>query len=149
MGANKHHLPVVHSMSSLPTKASKAIREDIIEALGSPGRRFLDRSGSSGNWLIKWGLKEQTIYDELIAGLKISDLLFFKKLQPGKPQAYQCILDWPEDGDAYPAIEIHVTLAPRGEPSRVRVALHPSDTVRTLPALPYHQKNDETDQVQD
>ena len=127
-------------MSSLPAKASKAIRECIIEALGISNRRFLDRAGSSGNWLIKWGLKERTIYQELIAGLKISDLLFVKERQPGKPQVYQCILDWPEDGDDFPAIVIHVTLAPRGDPLRVRVALHPSDTVRSLPALPYHEE---------
>ena len=126
-------------MSPLPAKASKAIRERIIEALGIPNRRFLDRAGSSGNWLIKWGLTERTIYQELIAGLKISDLLFVKERQPGKPQVYQCILDWPEDGDDFPAIVIHVTLAPRGDPLRVRVALHPSDTVRNLPALPYHE----------
>lgn len=127
-------------MSPLPAKASKAIRERIIEALGIPNRRFLDRAGSSGNWLIKWGLTERTIYQELIAGLKISDLLFVKEQQPGKPQVYQCNLDWPEDGDDFPAIVIHVTLAPRGDPPRVRVALHPSDTVRSLPALPYHEE---------
>lgn len=135
-------------MSPLPAKASKAVRDSIIEALASPGRRFLDRTGSSGNWLIKWGLTEETIYTELIAGLKISDRLFLKEPQPGKPQAYQCILDWPEDGDDYPAIVIHVTLAPRGEPATVRVALHPSDTVRTLPALPSPQETDENDQAQ-
>ena len=127
-------------MSSLPAKASKAIRERIIEALGISNRGFLDRAGSSGNWLIKWGLTERTIYQELIAGLKISDLLFVKERQPGKPQVYQCILDWQEDGDDFPAIVIHVTLAPRGDPPRVRVALHPSDTVRSLPALPYHEE---------
>lgn len=127
-------------MSPLPAKASKAIRERIIEALGISNRRFLDRAGSSGNWLVKWGLIERTIYQELIAGLKISDLLFVKEPQPGKPQVYQCILDWPEDGDEFPAIVIHVTLAPRGDPPRVRVALHPSDTVRSLPALPYHEE---------
>lgn len=136
-------------MSTLPPKASSAIRESIIEALEDPGRRFLDRAGSSGNWLIKWGLTEAAIYTELIVGLKSSDLLFRKERHPGKPQAYQCILDWPEDDD-YPAIEIHVTLAPRGEPARVRVAVHPSDTVRTLPALPYPDEidqNDENDQA--
>ena len=127
-------------MSPLPAKASKVIRERIIEALGISNRRFLDRAGSSGNWLVKWGLIERTIYQELIAGLKISDLLFVKERQPGKPQVYQCILDWPEDGDDFPAIVIHVTLAPRGDPPRVRVALHPSDTVRSLPALPYHEE---------
>ncbi|MCH7225108.1 hypothetical protein [Haloferula sp. A504] len=133
-------------MSSLPAKASKAVRETIIEALGNPGQRFLDRAGSSGNWLAKWGITEATIYEELIAGLQCSDHLFLKKRQPGKPQAYQCILDCPEDGDDYPAIVIHVTLAPRGEPPRVRVAVHPSDTVRTLPALPYPDETDETDE---
>lgn len=136
-------------MSSLPAKATTAIRESIIEALGNPGRRFLDRAGSSGNWLIKWGLTEETIYTELIAGLKSSDLLFLKEKQHGKPQAYQCILDWPDDGDDYPAIEIHVTLAPRGDPPRVRVALHTSDTARTLPVLPYNQENNENDQAQE
>lgn len=123
-------------MSSLPAKAPKVVRQAIVEALADPNRRFLDRAGSSGNWLIKWRLTEKHIYQELIAGLTHSDLLFIKEQQPGKPMVYQCILDWPEDGDDLPAIVIHVTLAPLGEPTRVRVALHPSDTTRHLPALP-------------
>jgi len=123
-------------MSSLPAKAPKVVRQAIVGALGDSSRRFLDRAGSSGNWLIKWGLTEQRIYQELIAGLTHSDLLFAEEQQPGKPLVYQCLLDWPEVGDAFPAIVIHVTLAPRGEPPRVRVALHPSHTARHLPPLP-------------
>ena len=125
-------------MSSLPAKACQTVRHAIIDALRTPNRRFLDRNGSSGNWLIKWGLTELCIYHELITGLTASDLLFEKERQPGKAQVYQCILDWPEESEDLPAIEIHVTLAPRGDPPRVRVALHPSDTVHRLPALPYH-----------
>lgn len=136
-------------MSSIPAKASKAIRESVIIALATPGQRFLDRNGSSGNWLVHWGLTESAIYEELVGGLKISDRLFLKPRQPGKPQAYQCILEWPEDGDDYPAIEVHVTLSPRGDPPRVRVALHPSDTVRTLPVLPKPDESDENDPAQD
>ncbi|MBU6326136.1 MAG: hypothetical protein KGQ89_00775 [Verrucomicrobia bacterium] len=123
-------------MSSLPAKAPKVVRQAIVEALADPNRRFLDRASNSGNWLIKWGLTEKQIYQELITGLTHSDLLFTKQQQHGKPMVYQCILDWPDDGDDFPAILIHVTLAPRGEPPRVRVALHPSDTIRHLPALP-------------
>lgn len=127
-------------MSALPAKAPKAIRQAIVAALKEPSRRFLDRAGSSGSWLAQWGLTEQRIYQELIAGLTLSDRLFEKERKPGKPVVYQCILDWPEEGDDFPAIVIHVTLAPRGEPPRVRVALHPSDTARHLPALPYQDE---------
>lgn len=132
-------------MPPAPAKASDDVRERMITALKTPGRRFLDRNGSSGNWLVQWGVTENTIYEELVAGLTVSDRLFLKPRQQDKPQAYQCILEWPEDGDDYPAVVVHVTLAPRGDPPRVRVALHPSDTVRSLPPLPTPDENDENE----
>jgi hypothetical protein len=134
-------------MPPLPAKAPDDVRQSIIEALQDPDRRFLDNKGSSRSWLIHWDLTAKGLYQELIDGLEISDLLFLKPPEPNKPQVYQCILDWPEDGDEYPAIIVHVTLAPRGDPPSVRVAVHNSDTLKTLPALPTKPTTDEDAQT--
>lgn len=128
-------------MTSLPAKASDEIRQLIIEALGDSRRRFIDNNGSSRGYLNIWGLNANGLYQELLEGLETSDRLFFKPLKDGKEQAYQCVLAWPEDGDDYPAIEVHVTLAPKGKPPKVRVAVHPSDTAQTLPTLRRMPKN--------
>lgn len=133
-------------MPTLPAKAPDGVRQSIIEALQDSDRRFLDNKGSSRNWLDLWGLTPIGLYQELIDGLELSDLLFLKPPEPHKPQVYQCILDWPEDGDEYPAITVHVTLAPRGEPPTVRIAVHSSDTLYTLPALPAKPTTDENAQ---
>ena len=121
-------------MSSLPRKAPATIRRQIVEALRDPGRRFLDQNSSSRNRLERWDLKAVGFFADLADGLA-SDLLFQKpKNHPNDPQRYQCVLAYPED-DSYPALDIHVTLSPKGQPPRVMIAVHESDTVQTLPRI--------------
>lgn len=122
-------------MPSLPRKAPATIRRQIVDALRDPGRRFLDANSSSRNHLDRWGLKADGFFADLADGLA-SDLLFLKpKNQAAQPQRYQCVLAYPP-GNSYPALDVHVTLSPRGEPPRVMVAVHESDTVHTLPRIP-------------
>jgi len=121
-------------MSSIPRKAPAAIRKQIAEALRDPHRRFLDHNSSSRNHLDRWGLKAEGFFADLADSLA-SDLLFLKpKNHPNDPQRYQCVLAYPED-DPYPALDIHVTLSPKGQAPRVMVAVHESDTVQTLPRI--------------
>ena len=54
------------------------------------------------------------------------------------------MLAYPEDG-SFSALDIHITLAPRGEPPRVKIAVHPSDTVWTLPRITAYENTDESD----
>lgn len=122
-------------MSPLPPKASPTIRQAILDALRDRNRRFIDAGSSTVTWLSSWGLRTNGFFDDLIVALEGSDLLFLKpRNTPQSPQAYQCILHYAENGD-YAAVIVHVTLAPKGQPPRVRVAVHPSDTAKTLPAL--------------
>lgn len=133
-------------MSQPPRKASKTVREAVIDALKDRQRRFIDERGSSRSWLDRWGIKADGLYADLIDGLECSDHLYLKPLDdPRAIQSYQCILTYPENGDDYPAIVVHVTLAPKGEPPRVRVAVHPSDTLKTLPPLQFPTETDEND----
>jgi hypothetical protein len=122
-------------MSNPRRKATAAIRNQIVEALRDPGRRFLDPKSSSRNYLDFWDLKAVGFYTDLAAGLAASEDLYQKpKNHPNDPQRYQCVLAYPED-DPYPALDIHVTLSPKGQPPRVMVAVHESDTVQTLPRI--------------
>ncbi|GAA5483853.1 hypothetical protein [Haloferula sargassicola] len=133
-------------MADRPRKASAEVRAMIREALADPRRRFLDDKTSSRNWLNHWNLKAEGLYQDLIDGLGHSENLFLKpKSKPAQIQAYQCVLDYPADGGDLPAVDIHVTLAPKGDPPRVRVAVHPSDTVQTLPRLDPKPNDDEND----
>lgn len=122
-------------MSSLPSKASTSVRQAIIDALKDRDRRFLDSNGPTRSWLIAWGIKADGLFQDLIDGLESSDRLFLKPKHPHHLQAYQCILHYSECGEEYAVVVVHVTLAPSGQPPRVRVAVHPSDTVKTLPVL--------------
>lgn len=133
-------------MSQPPRKASKTVREAVIDALKDRQRRFIDERGPSRSWLARWGIKADGLYADLIEGLEVSDHLYLKPLDyPRAIQAYQCILPYPENGEEYPAIMVHVTLAPKGNPPRVRVAVHPSDTLKTLPPLQFPTETDEND----
>ena len=121
-------------MASIPPKANEAIRESIVEALQDPERRFLDLNTPSRRYLVHWGLRESGLYQDLAEGLR-DDLLFLKpKTFPNQFQRYQCVLLYPEDGD-FKAVDVHVTLAPRGDPPAVKIGVHPSDTLKTLPAI--------------
>ena len=122
-------------MSSPPRKAPAVIRKQIADALRDPARRFLDGNSSSRNFLDLWDLPADGFFADLADGLEEEDLLFLKpKMKPNQPQRYQCVLAYPEY-ESHAAIDIHVTLSPKGAPPRVKVAVHPSDTIRTLPRI--------------
>ena len=96
-------------MSNPRRKASVTTRRLIVEALRSPGRRFLDPKSSSRNHLDYWDLKATGFYTDLADGLEASDNLYLKpKNHQHDPQRYQCVLAYPES-DPYPALDIHVT----------------------------------------
>lgn len=121
-------------MPNLPRKAPVTIRRQITDALRDPGRRFLDRNSSSRNLLDLWGLTAAGLFLDLADGLE-ADLLFLKpKNRPDQLQRYQCVLAYPAD-DSLPALDIHVTLSPKGDPPAVMVAVHESDTALTLPKI--------------
>jgi hypothetical protein len=132
-------------MSSLPRKAPADVRKQIADALRDPKRRFLDRNSSSRNYLDLWDLPAAGLFADLAEGLE-EDLLFLKpKTKPSQPQRYQCVLAYAEC-----ELLIHVTLSPKGDPLRVKVAVHPSDTVRTLPRIiahppPHENQNQQPD----
>ncbi|MEX2579681.1 MAG: hypothetical protein WD342_11540 [Verrucomicrobiales bacterium] len=122
-------------MSAPPRKAPPTIRELLVDALKSPSRRVLDGNSQSRSFLDLWDLRAETLFADLADGLENHDLLYIKpKNSEHDPQRYQCVLAYPEE-DGLPALDIHVTLSPRGEPPRVKVAVHPSDTVRSLPKI--------------
>lgn len=124
-------------MSAAPRKASEEVRKSILDALRDPKRRFFDMNSPSRSWLDKWGLKSEGFFLDLIESLDPSDNIFLKpKNNPADIQCYQCILDYPSVDEEYPAVDVHITIRPKGEPPTVRIAVHPSDTVRTLPPLP-------------
>jgi hypothetical protein len=121
-------------MPELPRKAPASIRRQIADALRDPDRRFLDQKTSSRNLLDLWGLTALGLFLDLSEGLE-TDLLFLKpKNQPSQVQRYQCVLAYPEN-ESLPALDIHVTLTPKGDPPRVMVAVHKSDTFHTLPKI--------------
>lgn len=83
------------------------------------------------------------VFADLADGLEKDDRLFLKpRIHPGQAQRYQCVLAYPECGPC-PALDVHVTLSPRGEPPRVKVAVHPSDTIQTLPRVNLYPPADE------
>jgi hypothetical protein len=132
-------------MSEMPKEAPESVRFQVIGALRDSTRWFLDQNSSSRNYLDQWNLRATTFVADLADGLERGGRLFLKPMQqPGQAQRYQCVLAYPEE-ESYPPIDIHVTLSPRGEPPRVKIAVHPSDTVWTLPqiqAIPPSHEND-------
>jgi len=121
-------------MSALPRKASAAIRQQIVEALQDPGRRFLDENTASRRLLDHWGLKAEGFFADLADGLSADRLFLKPKTFPNQRQRYQCVLQYPEDCE-YPELDIHVTLSPAGDPPAVKIAVHQSDTAQTLPRI--------------
>lgn len=129
----------------MPQEAPEKIRKQIIDALRAPSGWVLDQKSSSRNYLDLWGLPAKGFVADLADGLEREGCLFFKPItEPSQLQRYQCVLAYPED-DPYPALEIHVTLSPKGEPPRVKIAVHKSDTVWTLPQIQAYPTTDETD----
>lgn len=133
------------TMSDKPQEAPAEIRKQVADALLNPSRWLLDNKSSSRNYLDHWSLPAKGLVADLADGLERGGLLFLKpNTQPGQPQRYQCVLAYPED-EPYPALDIHITLSPRGEPPRVKIAVHPSDTVWTLPQIQAYPPSDEND----
>jgi hypothetical protein len=132
-------------MPEMPKEAPESVRFRVIDALRDSTRWFLDQKSSSRNYLDLWNLRASTFVADLADGLERGGRLFLKhSQQSGHTQRYQCVLAYPEE-ESYPPIDIHVTLSPRGEPPQVKIAVHPSDTVRTLPRIqaipPNHEDN--------
>jgi hypothetical protein len=135
-------------MPNPPQEASADVRKQIIEALRDPPRWVLDQKSSSRNYLDLWDLTAAGFAADLADGLEREGRLFLKPMTlQGQPQRYQCVLAYPED-HPHAAIDIHITLSPRGEPPRVKIAVHPSDTVWTLPRILAYTISDETDPTQ-
>jgi hypothetical protein len=113
-----------------------------VDALRDPARRMLDRNSLPHNHLHLWNLKESSLFADL-ADYLTSDKLFLKpKNFPHQDQRYQCVLCYPEDC-ANAELDIHVTLSPKGVPPWVKIAVHKSDTVQTLPRIHVIPKTDE------
>lgn len=115
-------------------KAPAAVRERIADALRDPARCFLDEHSHSRRFLDKWDLRADWLFADLADALECDDLYLKPKNDEHQPQRYQCVLAYPAES-GLPAVDVHVTLSPKGEPVRVKVAVHPSDTVQTLPRI--------------
>lgn len=121
---------------SAPKQASAEIRSLILGALMDPARRFLDQNSSSRNWLDRWDLTEEGFFHELCEDLRSYEIFLKPKNRPADLQRYQTRLIYEADPPDYPEeLNIHITMSPKGEPPRVKVAIHPSDTVRQLPKI--------------
>lgn len=91
-------------------------------------------NGPSQRHLLRWGLREETFYHDLATGLEQNRLFLKPKTLPKQIQKYHYVIAYPEE-DGLDAIEVHVTLSPKGEPPSVKVAVYPSDTARSLPRI--------------
>lgn len=121
-------------MSLPPRFASQTAREKITAALRDRNCRFMDANDStSRNYLEKWGITADTLFADLANDLKKHQLY----LKPNTtPQRYQYVLPYPEE-DGLPALLIHITLSAKGDPPRVKVAVHPHNTgYAPLPRVP-------------
>ena len=129
-------------MSGSPRKAPAVVRERIADALRDPARRFLDENSSSRRFLDRWDLRANGLFADLADALGCDDLYLKPKSNDHQPQRYQCVLAYPAES-GLPAVDVHVTVSPKGEPVRVRIAVHPSDTVQSLPKIHLPRLNDE------
>jgi hypothetical protein len=121
-------------MNPPPRFAASTVREKITAALRDRRRRFIGHDDhTSRNYLDKWGISADGLFADLAADLKKFQLY----LKPNTtPQRYQYVLPYPEE-DGLPALLIHITLSAKGEPPRVKVAVHPHNTGHApLPRVP-------------
>lgn len=125
---------IARCMNPPPRFAASTVREKIAAALRDRKRRFLDANDStSRNYLERCGITADGLFADLAADLKKFQLY----LKPNTaPQRYQYVLPYPEE-DGLPALLIHITLSAKGEPPRVKVAVHPHNTGHApLPRVP-------------
>lgn len=121
---------------SAPRKAPSEIRHQILDALQDPGRRFLDLQTASRRLLDLWGITENGFFAALADDLRRYEIFLKPKGKPSDPQRYQTRLIFEADPlDSPDDLVVHVTLSPKGDPIRVKVALHRSDTVQQIPKL--------------
>lgn len=113
------------------------VREQIIRALRDPGRRFFRHDDStSRRYLDRWGITGAGLFEDLADDLEHHHLYLKPKAPSDLHQNYQYLITYPGAAGCE-AILVHVTLAPRGEPPRVRVAVHPHNTgYAPLPRIP-------------
>ncbi|MFT5471250.1 MAG: hypothetical protein ACI8UO_006383 [Verrucomicrobiales bacterium] len=112
----------------MPPFASAEIRERTIDALLDPARRFISHSDTtSRGYLNSWGLTVKGLCEDLAEHLEKYELYLKPKGEPHHTQKYQFVLPYGEDGE-FPAILVHVTLSPKGDPPRVKLAVHPHNT---------------------
>lgn len=121
-------------MASSLRKAPAVVRERIADALRDPTRCSLDANSSSRSYLDKWDLRAEGLFADLADAMGCDNLYLKPKTNDHQPQRYQCVLAYPAES-GLPAVDVHVTLSPKGEPVRVKVAVHPSNTVQTLPRI--------------
>jgi hypothetical protein len=127
---------------SAPRKAPPETRLLILDALMDPKRRFLDNIGPTRRWLDHWNLSEAGFFHELCEDLRIHEIFLKPKNKPSDPQKYHTRLIYEADPPDYPQeLNIHITLSPKGDPPRVKVAIHPSDTARQLPKTKIETKS--------
>lgn len=119
---------------SAPRKASAEIRLLILDALRDTRRRFLDHKTPSRRFLDHWDITEEGFFSRLAEDLTDYEIFLKPKDKPTDLQRYQTRLIYEAEPPDYPdSLNIHITLSHKGEPPRVKVALHRSDTVQQLP----------------
>lgn len=127
---------------SAPRKATPETRLAILDALSDPARRFLDGNGPSRRWLDRWDLTEAGFFQTLCDDLQIHEIFLKPKNKDSDPQKYQTRLIYEAEPPDYPEeLNVHVTLSPKGDPPRVKVAIHPSDTAPQLPKTKIETRN--------
>jgi len=119
---------------SAPRKASAEIRLLILDALKDPYRRFLDQNTPSRRYLNHWDITEEGFFSTLTDDIENYEIFLKPKNKPSDIQKYQTRLIYEAEPPDYPeTLNIYIALSHRGDPPRVKVALHPSDTVQQLP----------------
>lgn len=127
------------AMRKSPPFAPEPIQQKIVAALKDRDRWFIATTDSlTRSYLDLWSLSEECLVEELVADLE-RYRLYQKPAQPGSPggpQKYQYVLPFPEE-EGLPALHIHVTLSPRGEPPSVKLSAHPHNIPgKPLPCVP-------------
>ena len=115
-------------MRKMPPFASAEIRERIIDALLDPSRRFISHSDTtSRGYLNLWGLTVKGLCENLVEHPEKYQLYLKPRDQPQMAQKYQFVIVY-EDDEEFPAVLVHVTLSPKGDPPRVKLAVHPHNS---------------------
>jgi hypothetical protein len=125
-------------MHKPPSFAPDSIQKKVVAAQKDRDRWFIATEPSSRSYLDRWSISEELFVEELIADLECFRL-YLKPAQPGSPggmQKYQYVLPFPEE-EGLPALHIHVTLSPKGEPTTVKLSVHPHNIPgKPLPCVP-------------